>query len=350
MPSWLTSAAMPPDISIIVPVYNRGNLIRYTLESIRRASAGLAVEVIVVDDGSEPPAAESIARLGFCPEKMLRQANQGLLFARLAGLDAATGRYALFLDSDDLISSDKLRLQIGAMDPARADVSYTDTARCLLEGDYDTLSVSPEAPYADTRDSAEFFINIQPAPHAPVFRTEFLRQVVAEAFFAPSPLYNCVAEIWFYHNAASRPARLVRVPGAHAIGGMHRGVRLTNHWERLGVASLAVMEAFARTCPDTPATARARQLVAEKAFASWRALPRDFSSEFCERELVVWRQLGRRADWRRLGGPCFRILGGALGPVGAARLLGWMRGHSYGSVRTMDDASFQELLSALPRP
>jgi glycosyltransferase involved in cell wall biosynthesis len=55
---------MPPDISVIIPVFNRGILIRYTLESVRRASAGLAVEFIVVDDGSEPPAAESIARLG----------------------------------------------------------------------------------------------------------------------------------------------------------------------------------------------------------------------------------------------------------------------------------------------
>ena len=350
MPNLLTGAAMSPDISVVVPVYNRGPLIRYTLESIRRASAGLAVEVIVVDDGSDEPAAESIARLGFCPERILRQTNQGLLFARLAGLEAATGRHVLFLDSDDLIGPDKLRLQLAAMDLAHADISYTDTARCLLEGEYAALLISPEAPYADTNDPAEFFISIQPAPHAPVFRTEFLRQVVAQAFFAPSPLYNCVAEIWFYHNAAPRPAQVVHVPGAHAIGGMHRGVRLTNHWEQLGVASLAVMEAFARSCPDMPAAARARQFVAEKAFASWRALPRDFSPEFGERLLAVWRRLGRGTDWRRLGGPCFRILGAALGPVGAARLLGRMRGHSYGSVRTMDDAAFQALLSALPPP
>jgi hypothetical protein len=72
-----------PDVSIVIPVYNRGEIIRYTLESVRQAADGLSVEVIVVDDGSDPPAAESIARQlvaekafcswrglprGFCPE------------------------------------------------------------------------------------------------------------------------------------------------------------------------------------------------------------------------------------------------------------------------------------------
>ena len=51
-----------PDVSIVIPVYNRGEIIRYTLESVRQAADGLSVEVIVVDDGSDPPAAESIAR------------------------------------------------------------------------------------------------------------------------------------------------------------------------------------------------------------------------------------------------------------------------------------------------
>jgi glycosyltransferase involved in cell wall biosynthesis len=338
------------DISVIIPVYNRGELIHYPLESVRRAAVGLSVEVVVVDDGSEPPAAESIARLGFAPQQMLRQRNQGLLFARLAGLDAATGRYVLFLDSDDLVSREKLKLQVAAMDAASAEVSYTDSARCVLEGDYDALSIHPDTPCEDTVDSAEFFIRVQPAPHSPVFRTDYLRRIVAEAFFLPSALYNCVAEIWFYHNAAPRPARVVKVPGPLAIGGRHPDSRLSNHWERLGVASLGVMEAFARTCPDTPATAHARQLVAEKAFVSWRRLPRRFSSEFSRRQLNLWRRLSRRNDPARLGGRIFQSLARLLGPFGAARLLRLAQSQPYSRVRTMDDESFRQLLAMLPPP
>lgn len=339
-----------PDISVVIPVFNRGEVIRYTLESVRRAAEGLSVEVIVVDDGSEPPAAESIARLRFAPERILRQSNQGLLFARLAGLAAATGRHVLFLDSDDLISREKLRLQVAAMDAAQADVSYTDTARCLLQGDHDALSISLDTPCPDTQDSAEFFISVQPAPHSPVFRADYLRRMVAEAWFPPSPLYNPVAEIWFYHNAAPRPARVVKVPGPHTIIGLHPGARLTSHWERLGAASLAVQEAFGRACAAAPEAAQVRQLVAEKAFGAWRRLPRGFAPEFGRRLLGVWRRLKRNTDLSRLGGGGFQILGRLFGPVGAARVLKLVQNQPYARVRTMDDESFRQLLATLPPP
>jgi hypothetical protein len=341
---------MPPDISIIIPVHNRGDLVRYTLESVRRAAEGLSVEVIVVDDGSEPPAAELIARLGYAPEKILRQSNQGLLFARLAGLAAATGRHVLFLDSDDLISREKLRLQIAAMETAQADVSYTDTARCLLQGDYDALSISLDTPCPDTQDSAEFFISVQPAPHSPIFRADYLRRIVAEASFPPSPLYNPVAEIWFYHNAAPRPARVVKVPGPHTIIGLHPGVRLTSHWENLGVASLAVQEAFARACAAAPEAAQVRQLAAEKAFGAWRRLPRGFSPEFGRHLLGIWRRLNWNTDLSRLGGGGFQILGRLIGPVDAARVLKLVQNQPYAPVRTMDDESFRQLMTTLPPP
>ncbi len=344
------SRSASPDISVVIPVYNRGQVIRYALESVRRAAEGLSVEVIVVDDGSAPPAAESIARLGFTPEKIFRQSNQGLLFARLAGLAAVTGRHVLFLDSDDLISREKLRLQIAAMEAAQADVSYTDTARCLLQGDYDALSLSLDTPCLDTRDSAEFFIRVQPAPHSPVFRTDYLRRIVAEAFFLPSPLYNPVAEIWFYHNAAPRPARVVKVPGPHTIIGLHPGVRLTSHWERLGAASLAVQEAFARACTAAPEVAPVRQFAAEKAFGAWRRLPRGFSPEFGRRLLGIWRRLNRNTDLSRLGGGGFQILGRLLGPVGAACVLRFLQNQRYARVRTMNDEAFRQLLATLPPP
>jgi glycosyltransferase involved in cell wall biosynthesis len=339
-----------PPLSVIIPVCNRGDLIRYTLESVRRASEGLSIEVVILDDGSTEPAEAAIRRLGFSPERIIRQENQGLLFARLAGLRAATGKYVLFLDSDDLISSDKLRLQIAALEESGAEVSYSDTARTTLDREFDELVIEPDAPAETTADGTTFFIRVQPAPHSPVFRTDFLRKVVAEACFPPDPLYNPVAEIWFYHNAAIHPSLAVKVPGPHTIIGSHPGTRLTNHWERLGVASLAVMEAFARTCPRTPATARARQLVAEKAFHAWRRLPRGFSREFDRRELEVWRTLRQSRDTAKLGGKAFQLLACGLGPAAAARLLRRWQNGSYENCRSMDDAAVRALLDKLSPP
>lgn len=338
-----------PDLSVVIPVYNRGDVIHYTLESERRASAGLAVETIIVDDGSAPPAAEALARLGFSPTKLIRQPNQGLLFARLAGLREVTGRHTLFLDSDDLVSPEKFRAQIAAMDASGAEVSYSDSARTTLAGAYDALVITADAPSEETRDGAEFFIRVQPAPHSPMWRTDFLQTVVRDAFIPPSPLYNSVAEIWFYHNAAPLGARAEKVAGPHTIVGQHPGARLTNHWEKLGVASLAVMEAFARNCPDTPAAARARELVAEKAFAAWRRLPRGFSAEFEARLLAVWRTLAPRPRLAALGGRGFQAVARVIGPERAGRALRRLQNGDYAACRTMSDEDVAALLAKLPR-
>lgn len=337
-----------PDLSVIIPVYNRGEMIRYTLESVDRAARGLEVETIVVDDGSTPPTAEVLAKLGWKPTVLIRQENQGLLFARLAGLKPAAGKYAVFLDSDDLVAPEKFRLQLAAMESTGAEVSYSDTAHCALGGDYDQLRPVPGAVEPDLRTSAPFFIQVQPAPHAPIFLTAYLRALVAQPFFPPSALYNPVAEIWFYHNAAPRPARIVKVPGFLTIVGVHAGARLTNHWERLGVASLAVMEAFARSVPAAPATAEARELVGNKAFASWRKLPNGFSPEICERHLALWRTLSSRRPGA-LGGAGFVAAARLLGPETAGRLFRWRQNQPYRACRTMTDEALEAMLRQLPQ-
>ncbi len=339
----------PPDLSVVIPVFNRGDLIRYTLESVRRASVGLHVETIIVDDGSTPPAAVDIERLGFSPAQIVRQENRGLLYARLAGLACATGRCTVFLDSDDLVSPGKFRAQLAAMSAAGAEVSYTDTARVVLDGDYDVLIPAADPPERVAADAAEFFVRVQPAPHSPIFRTDYLREVVARAIFPPSPLYNSVAEIWFFHVAAPFPARVVHVPGPHTIIGSHPGPRLTGNWEKLGVASLAVMEAFVRHCPAAPEFAHARRLVGEKAFGGWRRLPRDFSPEFGERLLAIWRQLPR-GPLSALGGGGFGLAARLLGPVTAGRLFRRWQSDSYESCRTLPDVDLHRLLAALPPP
>jgi hypothetical protein len=338
-----------PDLSVIIPVYNRGEMIRYTLESVDRAARGLEVETIVVDDGSTPPTGEVLQQLGWKPSVLIRQENQGLLFARLAGLKQATGKYVVFLDSDDLVAADKFRLQLSAMESASADVSYSDTAHCSLEGGYDQLKPVPGEVAPDTRTSAPFFIQVQPAPHSPIFRTAYVQEIVARPFFPPSALYNPVAEIWFYHNAAPNPARVVKVPGYLTIVGAHAGVRLTNHWERLGIASLAVMEAFARSVPADATTAEARELVGNKAFVSWRKLPKGFSPEICERHLALWRNLSSRRA-APLGGGSFVAASRLLGPEAAGRLFRWRQNQPYSACRTVTDEALATMLGKLPQP
>ncbi len=165
-----------PDLSVIIPVFNRGELVRHTVASVRAAAVDLAVELILVDDGSTVPLADDLARLGIGVDKLIRQPNAGLLFARLAGLAVATGRHVLFLDSDDLVSSEKLQAHVAALDGG-ADVSCSATGRQALNDDTGPIGPCVADSFAELpQDSASFFIAVQPAPHAPAFRTAYLQE------------------------------------------------------------------------------------------------------------------------------------------------------------------------------
>ncbi len=101
-----------PSVSVIVPAYNVENLVDRCLKSIRRQSLR-NIEILVVDDGStdrtarivEQHAAED-SRVILCPHEK----NKGLFAARITGFKASRGDYIAFVDADDEISIDWLRL------------------------------------------------------------------------------------------------------------------------------------------------------------------------------------------------------------------------------------------------
>ena len=89
-----------PFFSVVIPTYNRADLLRHALESVFRQEFR-NFEVIVVDDGSTEDLSCVIAdyaeRVTF-----LRQKNAGPSAARNRAISVASGKYVAFLDSDDL--------------------------------------------------------------------------------------------------------------------------------------------------------------------------------------------------------------------------------------------------------
>lgn len=86
--------------SVVIPTYNRADLLRETLDSIF-AQSFTDYEVIVVDDGSTD-GTESVIQSYGDRIRFLRQQNLGPGAARNLGLRHSTGHYVAFLDSDDL--------------------------------------------------------------------------------------------------------------------------------------------------------------------------------------------------------------------------------------------------------
>jgi glycosyltransferase involved in cell wall biosynthesis len=96
-------------ISVAIPTHNRPELLCEALASVV-AQTHAEWEVVVVDDGSTPPVAESTLRnlLGERFVLVRHDPAQGIAAAKNAGVVAARGEVILHLDDDDLLTPDAL--------------------------------------------------------------------------------------------------------------------------------------------------------------------------------------------------------------------------------------------------
>jgi len=117
-----------PLVSVIIPTYNRGELISRTIESAL-AQSWQNIEVIVVDDASTDNTRTVVEHFidpkikYFCLEK-----NSGPSTARNTGVNRSQGQFVTFLDSDDGWNTQKIEQQLAAIrqqaDPGNV-VCYT---------------------------------------------------------------------------------------------------------------------------------------------------------------------------------------------------------------------------------
>lgn len=111
-----------PLVSIIIPCYNHARFLAESVESVKRQTYK-NVEIIVVDDGSTDETkavSESIEGIRY-----IYQGNQGLSAARNTGFQNSKGDYLVFLDADDYLYPDALRINVEHLqqNPAWAFVS-----------------------------------------------------------------------------------------------------------------------------------------------------------------------------------------------------------------------------------
>lgn len=118
-------------ISIIIPTFNRANLLGETLDSILAQSCE-NWECLIVDDGSTDETDNLLViylkkeeRFKYFkrPGNKLKGANA----CRNIGLENATGDYVIFFDSDDLMTNDHLEIKLNAIEKHNCDYIITRT-------------------------------------------------------------------------------------------------------------------------------------------------------------------------------------------------------------------------------
>ncbi len=109
-----------PLFSIVIPTYNRSQLIPLTLDSVLEQTF-FDFEIIVVDDGSTDTTGNTIARyLADSRIKYYKIGNSERGAARNYGATKSNGQYVTFLDSDDIFLPWHLKIAAEKIESANA--------------------------------------------------------------------------------------------------------------------------------------------------------------------------------------------------------------------------------------
>ena len=139
-------------LSIVVPVYNVEQYLRKCILSIINQDENhfRDIELIIVNDGTKDNSIKQIQDLVDKYDNILliNQENQGLSVARNNGMEIAKGDYVWFVDSDDWISKDALKILMTHLDNINdiISIAYTkvteneETVECVYFNEVKTLS------------------------------------------------------------------------------------------------------------------------------------------------------------------------------------------------------------------
>jgi len=341
-----------PAVSVVIPAYNRVELLRHTLRSALRAAEHTEAEIIVVDDGSTTPIEEQLRSEFSDPRlRFLRQHNQGSIVARCLGLMHARGRYVLFLDSDDLIAPEKLIRHVELMDREGVEISYSDSCSISVsenDTDFGAKPIKLHKPRPGITHPSDFALRVQVTPHCPVYRRDYITAaLITGPAVPPRRFYDAVGDNWIYFNIILRPARIAYIPEPLAIVVNHEADRYTARWEKLSMASQLLVTDFARACPRTPETHSIRQMLYINVLAALSMLPTGFPGPSVDDMLGLIDTLPQPPlqKAREMGGQKFALLVRFLGFKRAALIRRRMTRPRYEAIRTLSSEELNSLLT-----
>lgn len=111
-------------ISVVVPIYNTGNYLVRCIDSVLQQTYS-DIELILVDDGSTDNSGEICDAYQKKDRriKVIHKKNGGLSEARNEGITCAKGEYIAFVDSDDYIAPNMLKILYDNLIEKNADIS-----------------------------------------------------------------------------------------------------------------------------------------------------------------------------------------------------------------------------------
>jgi glycosyltransferase involved in cell wall biosynthesis len=152
------------DVSVVIPVFNRSNLLKIAIESVLSQKTAYDVEIIVVDDYSTEDIGV-ICRNYTC-RYIVNTIKKGANYARNLGVKNAKGQFVTFLDSDDFfITNNVLQLQADIM-RRNPEIVMVYSDKCEIFNEENSVELK--------KTSAEPAIHIIPHPQKKLLRIDFI--------------------------------------------------------------------------------------------------------------------------------------------------------------------------------
>lgn len=195
-------------VSIIIPVYNVQQYLSQCLDSIMN-QIYTNWEAILVDDGSTDLSCDICDAYARRDTRfvVIHQENSGAACAKNAGLDAASGDFVAFLDSDDYVDPNWLNTTISAMRKYDADVIefdfdkvYRNESKCVNSfAECTTFSAESYLDQFVKAWTSSLFWN-------KLFRAELVKNVRFKSE------RRCIDDEFFTYKAVTDARRIVRIP------------------------------------------------------------------------------------------------------------------------------------------
>lgn len=170
--------APSPDahVTVVIPTKDRPASLARTLASVQ-AQRNVAVQVVVVDDGSSPPHWLEVQAAASSALVLRNPVSRGVSAARNSGLAQARTPWVAFVDDDDLWAPDKLARQLAAAEASPDDAGWVCSAAAHFADDLGVLHVHEVPPPGDLL-LAMLGGNVVPGGGSGVLaRTDLMRQV-----------------------------------------------------------------------------------------------------------------------------------------------------------------------------
>lgn len=118
-------------ISVIIPAFNAKKWIPDAVQSVLDQGMD-SFEIIIVDDGSTD-GTEAMVQERFPFVNFIRTKNLGPSSARNIGTKVSKGQYIQYLDADDMLAPEKVKIQLAALQESNSDIAYGNWQKIVAD-------------------------------------------------------------------------------------------------------------------------------------------------------------------------------------------------------------------------